>query len=95
MEIQITCINKDNGNHANKHEGISRFGWTTGSQSGYFNRPEMVSWLERGNTAFVRSGISKTYCYVRISPSTRLKFVQTVANNTPTDNLLNLLECRL
>ena len=97
MSRRITCINKDGGNHENPHEAISYYGWKNEStnESGKDHRSIMVQWVKKyGNrSAYVKdeSG-NKAYCYVRTS-SRGTNFLQTYANNQPTDNLLSLIEC--
>jgi hypothetical protein len=95
MEIRITCINKDQGNHTNEHEGITHYGWLVpNGNSGKFNRTQMVDWLDKKNKAYVQSGLKKAYCYVRTNPKDSVKFVQTYADSTYSDNLLSLPECK-
>lgn len=94
--IRITCINKDQGNHNNPHEAISRFGWVNIANGaiGHSSLEEMVSFVERGGKAFVEDAFgSKVNLMVRQSVHGR-KFVQTYANGKLTDNLLTLPECR-
>ena len=96
MTVRIICINKDNGNHHNPHEAIAYLGWMNEStgQRGKSSRLEMVKFILSGNTAYVtdRYG-NKAYLYVRTSVLGN-KYVQTYADGTPTDNLLELPECR-
>jgi len=93
-EVRITCINKDGGNHSNPHEAISDYGWTNfEGKKGISDRPTMVKWIEDGNTAYVEDKFgNRAYCGVRKSVAGN-KFLQTFADTTYTDNLLNLLEC--
>lgn len=96
MAVRITCIKKDGGNHANPHEGITAYGWINPETgvTGQSSRSEMVSWLEKGNIAYVQDRMgNQAHCYIR-QINTGSKFLQTVADKTYTDNLLNLLECR-
>ncbi|HEV2412309.1 MAG TPA: DUF3892 domain-containing protein [Candidatus Saccharimonadales bacterium] len=96
MVIRIVCINKDNGNHANPHEGITRFGWVyngpNGPSTGYYSRTEMVAYLERNNQAYVSNHGKTVYCFVNVSREGN-KFVQTRADSDWSDNLLALGEC--
>lgn len=95
MTIRIRCINKSGGYHENQHEAIEFFGWVDDANPnncGRSNLAQIVKYLEEGNYAYVSSYGTKAYCYVRTS-SRGLKFVQTYADQTPTDNLLQLPEC--
>lgn len=90
---KVTCINKDNGNHDNPHEAIQFLGWI--DEQGNRNRTsrlEMVSYLERGNQAYVEAGGVRAYLYVRTSTLGN-KFVQTIADSKYSNNLLSLPEC--
>ncbi|PIZ76303.1 DUF3892 domain-containing protein [Candidatus Peregrinibacteria bacterium CG_4_10_14_0_2_um_filter_38_24] len=95
-QVRITCINKDRGNHYNPHEAVSHYGWLNPqtNESGKADRASMVVWLEtQGNSAYVMDRIgNKAYCGVRKSANGN-KFLQTYADQTYTDNLLNLPEC--
>lgn len=96
MAVRITCINKDNGNHGNPHEGITNYGWrveATG-EMGNSTRAEMVDFLEvkkgkayvkdaRGNVAWVDVWVS----------AHGNKYLRTYADGKWTDNLLALPEC--
>lgn len=95
-EVRITCIKKDGGNHLNRHEGITSYGWgnPANGKSGESNRSAMVKWIEDGNRAYVQDAYgNKVYCDVRKSASGN-KFLQTEADGKYTDNLLSLPECR-
>lgn len=94
-EVRITCINKDGGNHSNPHEGITKYGWLNSTgKTDRSDRAQMVSWIEDGNRAYVQDNFgNKAYCNVRKSINGN-KFLQTVADDTYTDNLLSLPECK-
>jgi len=94
MQVRITCVNKDNGNHTNPHEAITQYGWLneTSLASGKSSKAEMVKWLEAGNKAYVKEGLLTAFCVVRTSIAGN-KFLQTVRDGHEQDNLLNLLEC--
>lgn len=94
MKIQIVCINKDNGNHHNPHEAISRFGWVgVDGIKKHSNLQQMVQFLSNeSNSAYVSDGQNIAYCYVNTSSSGR-KFVQTYRDSRWTNNLLQLPEC--
>lgn len=93
-EVEITCINKDKGNHTNPHEGITHYKWYshTNQKREKSSRMEMVRYIENGNRAYVSHGSSKAYCYVRTGSSSK-KFLQTYADRQYTNNLLALPEC--
>lgn len=93
MAVRITCINKSGGYHDNPHEAIHTFGWLNEqtNESGRASLQEMVDYIDRGNRAFVRNNGREVNCYTR--QGKYRKFVQTYADNTPTDNLLWLPEC--
>lgn len=96
-EIKIHCINKDRGNHHNPYLAIEKFGWSNFSsgETGKYTLKQMVDFLEKGHRAFVQNGIfSKVYLKV-VQQANGDKFVQTYADGKPTNNLLNLPECRV
>lgn len=94
MNIRITCINKDNGDHYDPNEAITHFGWINegNNNRGKATLSEMVKYLEDGNDAYVKSQNTTAYLVVRTSRFNN-KYVKTVANGRETDNLLHLLEC--
>lgn len=95
MSVKITCINKDNGDHYDKHEGITHLGWLNEStnKSGKCTRAEMIKFLEDGNRAYTKDNLGNiAYLVVRMS-SAGNKYVKTVADGKYTDNLLYLVEC--
>lgn len=96
MSVKITCINKDNGDHYDPHEAITHLGWLEEStgKTGKCARLDMVDFLEKGNSAYVKDIWGNiAYLVVRIS-SFGNKFVKTVADGRETNNLLELVECR-
>lgn len=96
MSVKITCINKDNGDHLDPHEAITHLGWINEStkKSGKCTRLDMVDFLEKGNSAYVKDVWGNiVYLVVRISRFGN-KFVKTVADGRETNNLLSLVECR-
>lgn len=96
MSVRITCINKDGGYHENPHEGITHYGWVNESTNevGKNDRASMVSWVKSGGQAYVKNRYGQAVdCYVRRSVAGN-EFLQTEANGTSTDNLLELPECR-
>jgi hypothetical protein len=96
MAVRITCVNKDAGNHFDRHHAITHFGWlneSTGA-TGKSTRLEIYDFLKAGSDAYVvdRRG-DKAFLFPRIS-SAGTKFVQTQADGVWSDNLLALPECR-
>lgn len=95
--IQITCINKDSGNHYNPHESIEFFGWTEDKTNkiGKASLSKMVEWLEQGIEAYVQDVRgNKAYLTIRTSINGN-KFVQTHSDGNWNNNLLALNECRI
>lgn len=96
MAVRITCINKDGGFHDNPHVAISHLGWTNeaSGEAGRSTRDAMYNFILQGGAAYVRDSVGNTaYLIAKISPH-GTHFVQTIADGTPTDNLLRLIECR-
>lgn len=96
MSVRIKCINKDNGDHYDAHEGITHLGWVNESdnKSGKSTRAEMVKFVEGGGKAYTKDSLGNVaYLVVRISRSGN-KYVKTVADDKETDNLLYLMECQ-
>jgi uncharacterized protein DUF3892 len=97
MAIRITCINKDGGNHENPHVAISYLGWVedgTG-KTDKSTRLQIYDWLKTGGgQAYVQDTYGNRAQVVPRETIFGTKYVQTVRDNTPTDNLLHLMECR-
>lgn len=96
MALRITCINKSGGHHQDPHEAISHYGWLNEStnSSGKNDRLSMVDWVKSGGKAYVKDIFGNVaYCKVRTSIA-GTEFLQTYSDNTPTDNLLSLTECK-
>jgi len=96
MAIQITCINKDNGNHENPYVAISHLGWKDQSgKVGRNTRLEIYDFIKsEGGQAYVLDprDYSKAYLEALVSPA-GTKYVRTKPNDTGRDNLLSLPEC--
>jgi hypothetical protein len=95
MAIRITCITKDAGNHENPHVAIGTLGWVnpqTGEQD-RSTRVVMHDWVKEGGEAYVEYGNVRARLLAVISPRGN-KYVKTQADNTSSDNLLRLPECR-
>jgi hypothetical protein len=95
---QVTHIRKPHP--FSPHEAIAAYGYT--DQFGRFvvaGREQFIKWLRANNiTAFVSKGYNYltqqhevALCEVRSNG--RINYLQTVADNTWTDNLLSLPQC--
>ncbi len=96
MAIKITCINKDNGNHENPNVAITHLGWLneTEGTSGKNTRLEIYDWIKGGGRAYVKDVYGNIANLVTAETHSGTKYVKTVADGTPTDNLLKLPECK-
>ncbi len=96
MNVKITCINKDNGDHYDPNEAITHLGWINESnnKSGIATLQEMIKFLENQNDAYVKDGFGNiAYLVVRTSRFGN-KFVKTIADGKESNNLLELIECK-
>lgn len=97
MAIRITCINKNSGNHESPLVAISHLGWVEEgtSNSGKNTRLEIYDWIkEKNGVAYVKDSLgNKAYLMTAVSARGN-KYVKTVADETKTDNLLSLVECK-
>ena len=99
IEIEITGIRKDNGNHDNPYQAVEAYRWverTTGKTS-LTSRQTVVGWLSNGINgtevhAYVEQVQPHAYCYVNQSLS-GTRFLQTRADAISGNNLLGLPEC--
>jgi len=97
MTVRITCINKDNGDHDDPHEAITRLGWENVDKpdnKGYCSRLDMVKFLDvdKGQAFVEDSDGNKAYLIAYTSVSGK-KCVKTRPDQTVSDNLLSLTEC--
>lgn len=99
VEIEITGIRKDNGNHDNPHEAVSHYRWVQHSsgKTVISSRPTVVSWLDGGLDgeairAYVHRVEPKAYCYVNESAH-GTRFLETYPDASEENNLLKLPEC--
>ena len=95
MGFPITCINKDSGYHENPYVAISHLNWVndqTGA-SGRSTRLQMHDFVKAGGVAYVQAGGARADVIPAVSPH-GTKYVKTRADNSQTDNLLKLSECR-
>lgn len=99
IEIEITGIHKDNGNHNNPYEAVEAYRWLQpGTGNGNITaRQTVVDWLDNGINGtkvqvYVERVQPRAYCYVNQSVK-GTRFLQTRADSTQGNNLLNLPEC--
>ncbi len=96
MAIRVTCINKENGYHADPHHAIAFLGWiedNTGN-NGKWTRMQMYDWIKyQGGVAYVLDSRGNRAVVITRESQNGTRFVQTVADGIPTDNLLRLPEC--
>ena len=74
------------------HEHIAGLGWKQGQNQGYSTREQMVDYIEKNGTEAVfcpdlRGGPS---AWVHVFTRGGSKYLQTVADGRPTNNLLSL-----
>ena len=97
MAIQITCINKDSGNHENPYTAISNLGWVNDStgNAGKSTRLEMYNFVEiKNGKAYVKDPYDGSKVFLTGAVSSKgTKYVKTLPNDTENDNLLKLPEC--
>ena len=99
VEIEITGIRKDNGNHDNPFEAVEYYRWVQHGtdRSGITPRQTVVEWLDNGVNgtqvkAYVQRVQPRAYCYVNQS-ARGTRFLQTRPDATEANNLLWLPEC--
>lgn len=99
IEIEITGIRKDNGNHDNPHEAVEYYRWIRHSNGAkdITKRETVVGWLNNGLngtqvSAYVHRVNPRTNCFVNVS-ARGTRFLQTNADATQDNNLLKLPEC--
>jgi hypothetical protein len=95
MSIKITCIKKNGGFHESPYTAIESLGWINevNNNNGMSTREAMYNWVNDGGIAYVYDGYgNKARITTSISPK-GTKYVRTVPDNTPNDNLLKLPEC--
>ncbi len=96
MSVRITCIKKNSGYHQNPYSAIESLGWVNESNNntGRSDRLTIYNWIkDEGGVAYVTDYLgNKAYLITAVSAS-GTKYVKTVADETKTDNLLQLAEC--
>ena len=95
MSIRITCI-KSNGYHQNPYTAIESLGWINESTNatGRSDRLTMYDWVLQGGIASVVDARGNRANLITGITASGTKYVKTVADETKTDNLLQLPECR-
>lgn len=96
MSVRITCITKDSGNHENPYVAISHLGWIDENtkQTGYDKRETIYDFVKKGNIAYVKDAYGNVAILICAISSKGTKYVKTVADETKSDNLLKLPECK-
>jgi hypothetical protein len=97
--IEIIGIRKDNGNHHNPYEAVEAYQWKQHStgRTDITSRDTVVRWLSDGIggesvQAYVHRVDPVAYCYINTSQRGK-RFLQTRADATEENNLLNLPPC--
>lgn len=96
MSRRITCINKANGQHENAYTAIEQLGWAIEgtNQTGKSTRVEMYDFILKGGSAYVKDWLGNTAYLIAETTSKGTKYVRTKPDDTKTDNLLALGECK-
>jgi hypothetical protein len=96
MSIRITCIKKNGGYHGNPYTAIESLGWIADGTGnvGNTSRVDMYEWSKKGNYAFVKDSKGNSAKLIPAETTLGTKYVKTVADETKTDNLLYLPECK-
>ena len=99
LEIEITGIRKDNGDHDNPFEAVEAYRWIQHStgKGAITNRQIVVGWLDNGLdgsrvVAYVQRVNPRADCYVNQS-GRGTRFRQTKSDAIEANNLLRLPEC--
>lgn len=96
MSIRITCIKKSGGYHQNPYAAIESLGWINEAtnNTGNTTRIDMYDWIKEGGVAYVKDNLGNKANLITAISSAGTKYVKTVADETKTDNLLQLIECK-
>lgn len=93
MDIRVDCINKQP--RENTHEAIQFLGGPNPNGVGRWrmSRTEVIKWIRDGHTFYTLDAYGRrANLQIRKSASGN-EYVQTVADNAWTNNLLSLPEC--
>lgn len=96
MAVLITCIKKDFGNHESPLSAITSFGWVNESTEVRGSTTRLVMYdfiVNKGGVAYVKDGVGRITNLIGAITPTGTKYVKTLPNDTPDDNLLKLPEC--
>jgi hypothetical protein len=97
MSIKITCIKKNSGNHENPYEAIESLTWINEAdgKTGTNTRDTMYDWVvNKKGVAYVTDAFGNTANLIGAISPRGTRYVKTVADETTSDNLLKLPECR-
>ena len=96
MSVRITCINKSNGYHQNPYTAIETLGWIEDgtNTTGRTERLVMFEWVLKGGIAYVLDARNNRANLIAATTALGTKYVKTVADETKSDNLLQLPECK-
>lgn len=80
----------------NPYTAIESLGWVEDStnKTGNTGRVEMYDWVKNGGNAYVKDSKGNAAKLIHMEISLGTKYVKTVADETQTDNLLHLPECK-
>jgi len=93
MQIRITCINKDNGDHENPYLAITHVGWISNQgKIGVSSRIELYNWIENGGYAYVKEDEGILAQVITEIAHSGTKYVRTKPDSSTKNNLLNLTE---
>lgn len=97
MAVKITCIKKADGDHENPYLAISSLGWVNeeNGKSGTTSRVDMYTFIKDDKgIAYVKDAYGNKANLTTAISSKGTKYVKTIADDTKTDNLLRLPECK-
>ena len=97
MSVRITCIKKSGGYHENPYTAIESLGWIDESdnKTGHSDRLTIYNWIkDKGGVAYVKDYLGNKANLITAISASSTKYVKTVADETRTDNLLQLPECK-
>lgn len=96
IELLITAIVKDNGDHYDPHEAVEAYRWyqPSSGKTALADRAKMVAWMENGFNgskvvAYVEQVKPRAYCFVN-RHGNGPKFLQTKPDAVKGNNLLEL-----
>lgn len=87
---QVGCINKHS--HGDPHERIKNIGGVSGAERWKISENDAIAGIESGKWAFFVSVGGRSVDVIVASHNGR-KYLKTIADGYPPNNLLNLPEC--